>query len=69
MMLKGKNKLQINRETLVSILEAWLNDELLHERAPAVEVKSVKVAPTYGADELSLDIEVEPVKDEPEGGA
>lgn len=68
MMLKGKNKLQINRETLVAILADWLNNELLDNGGEAVDVVSVKVAPTYGADELSLDIEVEPVKDEPEGG-
>lgn len=67
-MLKGKNKLQINRETLVAILADWLNNELLDNGGEAVDVVSVKVAPTYGADELSLDIEVEPVKDEPEGG-
>ena len=68
-MLKGKNKLQINRETLHAILADWLNNELLDNGGEAVDVVSVKVAPTYGADELSLDIEVEPVKDGPEGGA
>jgi hypothetical protein len=68
-MLKGKNKLQLNRETIVAILEQWLNVDALHEDVARVAISTIKVAPTYGADELSLDIEFEPVKPEPEGGA
>ena len=67
-MLKGTNKLQLNRETIVAILEQWLNVDALHEDVARVAISSVKVAPnsSYGSDELSLDVEFEPVKPETE---
>ena len=70
-MLKGKNKLQINRETIVAVIEEWLNEELFDNCVDRVAISSVKVAPnsSYGSDDLSLDVEFEPVKPEPEGEA
>lgn len=70
-MLKGKNKLQLNRETIVAILEDWLNVKALHADTARVGISSVKVAPntSYGSDDLSLDVEFEPTNREPEGGA
>lgn len=64
-MIQGVSKLQINYETLKAILGDFLNDQLFHSDVDVMTVRSVKVAPVnFGSNELSLDVEFEPVADD-----